>query len=295
VKRVKFFFPGNTRSFILDKAGAVLKRTEWLAGMANGIKLKGGEIRPGAEVAGVGESYIQLKDEERIDYDILIGADGPNSLIARYLGIKHKFLVASQCKVTFDTSNLDYLEFYLDKKFSPAGSWIFPKDKVINVGMQGDFEHLDAFLRYKGLDRNEVIEREAGVIPITGIQNLAHHNVALIGDSASMPNPASGGGLSPIIYASRILARNIRNLKNYEREIKEHPIAAPVLLKARHILLELTNKDLANIGNFLTGIEGGEIHSLSGINIIKYRSLVPKLENLLTLCKAMGISMCYGW
>jgi len=295
VKGAKLFYPGAAYSYI-HKEGVVLDRASWLKGMAKEIEIRGGHIRLNSEVVAIEEDSIRLKNGERIGYDILIGADGPNSCIARHLGIKHKFVVASQYKIAYDSSNMDYLEFYLDKRFSPVGySWIFPKDGVINVGVGDDFAHLNAFLRHKGLDGYEIIEREAGIIPVSGVQKLVQHNIALIGDSASMPNPFSLGGLAPIIYASQILVRNVNNLENYDREIRKHPIAAPVLLKARYTLLELTDKDLANIGSLLAKTRPGGVHFLSLVKIVRYPSLLPKLKRLIGMYRAMRISRDYGW
>lgn len=294
VEGAKLIYADGTYSY-LNKSSVTLDRTNWLKGMAQEVEARGGQIRLNSEVAAVGEHSIQLKNGERIDYGILIGADGPNSRIARHLGIKHQSIIASQYKLACDTSDMDYLEFYIDKRFSPSYSWIFPKDGVINVGVEGDFTQLDAFLRHKGLNGYKIIKREAGIIPASGIQKLVQHNIALIGDAAAMPNPFSGNGLTPIIYASQMLARHIRNLEDYESEVKKHPIAAPVLLKTRRVLLELTDKDVANLLSFLMESHRGKVKSPSVVRIIKYPSLMLKLKALISTYQALRISRNYGW
>ena len=295
VKGVKIYYCGGTISF-MNKAGvAVLNRTSWLKGMAKEIEIRGGQIRLASEVVAIQESSVQLKNGEKVDYDILIGADGPNSCVARHLGIKHKFVVASQYKVAFDTSNMDYLEFYHAKTPSPVYGWIFPKDGVMNIGVLGNLAQLDAFLRHKGVDNCQIVEREVGIIPISGIHKMVQNNIALIGDSASMPNPVSLGGLAPIIYASQILVANIENLENYEREVKKHPIAAPALLKARQALLALTKKDLTKIRSFLAETHRARTRWLYLVKIVKYPSLLLKLSRLVNICKAKNILINYGW
>jgi len=292
VKGVKLIYADGTYSY-MNKSSVTLDRTDWLKGMAQEIEARGGQIRLSSEVVAVGKHNVQLKNGEKIDYEILLGADGPNSRVARHLGIEHQFIIASQYKLTCDTSDMDYLEFYIDKRFSPSYSWIFPKDGVINVGVEGDVTQLDAFLKHKGLAGCKIIKREAGVIPASGIQKLVQDNIALIGDAAAMPNPFSGSGLTPIIYASRMLARHISNLEDYESEVKKHPIAAPTLLKTRRVLLELADKDVANLLSFLTGPHAGKVKSL--VRIIKYPSLMPKLKLLTHMYQAVRISMKYGW
>ena len=294
VKGAKLIYADGTCSY-MNKDSVTLNRTNWLKGMAQEIEARGGQIRLNSEVVAIEEDSVQLKNGERIDYQILIGADGPNSRIARHLGIKHQFAVASQYKMAYDASDMDYLEFYLDRRFSPDYSWIFPKDGIINVGVVGDFAQLDAFLRDKGLSGYQIINREAGIIPTSGIQKLVQHNIALIGDSASMPNPLSGGGLAPIVYASQMLTRHISNLEDYEREVKKREIAAPVLSKVRHMLLELADKDRINILSFLTEPHRGKTKLPSVVRILKHPSLMLKLKALISTYQALRISKNYGW
>jgi len=263
--------------------------------MAQEIEARGGQISLNSEVVALSENSIQLKNGERIDYEILIGADGPNFRIAKHLGVRHQFVAASQYKLACDTSDTEYLEFYIDRRFSPDYSWIFPKDGVINVGVEGDFNRLDAFLRHKGLSGYKITKREAGIIPASGIQKLFQHNIALIGDSASMVNPFSGAGLAPVVYAGLMLARNIPNLENYEREVKKHPIAATVLSKARHMLLKLADQDLVNLLSLLTEPQRGRVKYPSVVRILKYPSLILGLKALITTYRAVRICKNYGW
>lgn len=294
VKGVKLIYPDGTCSY-MNKSGVTLDRTNWLKGMAQAIEERGGQISLNSEVVAVNENSIELKNGERIDYEILIGADGPNSRIAKHLAVRHQFVAACQYKLAYDASDMDYLEFHIDRRFSPGYSWIFPKDGVINVGVEGDFDHLDAFLRHKGLDSYNITKREAGIIPASGIQKLVQHNIALIGDSAAMANPFSGGGLTPIVYAGQMLARNISNLENYEREVKKHPIASTVLSKARHMLLELADKDLVNLLTLLIEPHPGKARFCSIVRILKYPSLILELKALISAYQAVRISKDYGW
>ena len=295
VKGVKLIFP-NGASGHFDKESVVLDRTNWLRGMAKEVETKGTEIRLNSDVVAIEENSIRLKSGERIGYDTLIGADGPNSCLAKHLDVKHKFLVATQYKIAFDTSSMDYLEVYFDKRFSTSYSWIFPKDGIINVGVGSDFAHLDAFLRYKGLDNYKIIDKETGIIPCSGIQKLVERNMALIGDSASMPNPTSLGGLTPIIHASQALARHIDNLEDYESEIKNHPLADPALLKAGRSLTELNNEELANFGKLFAEVQQAGLSFSYAIKTAKnHPSLFPKIGKLRTMYKAGRIVMDYGW
>lgn len=294
VKGAKFIYTNGACSY-MNKISVTIDRTNWLKGIAQEVESRGGQIKLDTEVVAVHENSIQLKNGDRIGYEILIGADGPNSRIAKHLGVEKQFIVASQYKLAFDDSGTDFLEFYIDRRFSPDYSWIFPKDGIINVGTGGNFVALDAFLKYKGLDGCKILDKEAGVIPVSRIQKLVQHNIALIGDSASMVNLFSGAGLTPIIYAAQMLVRNISNLENYEREVKRHPMANPILSKSRQALSALSDKDLVNLLRLLTEPSYSKLKALFVTNITKYISLVLKLRTVVRTYKAIRISKTYGW
>ncbi len=295
VKGAKLIFPGGNFELI-DKQCAVLNRTEWLKGIAEELKQRGGKIRLNSEVVTVASDHVKLKNGEITGYDRLIGADGPKSSLTRYLRLSYDFIIASQYKINSDTSGMNHLEFYFDKRFSFGYAWIFPKEGMINVGVGGDFNHLNAFLQYKGLDKQRIIKKEAGLIPSSGISGkLVAGNIALIGDAAAMPNPSGSSGLAPIIQASQILKRNINHLKDYEREVKNHPMAHPILRQGALIMKSFTNQDLANIGKLFSGVKEGEGHAPYLTRVIKHPTLLPRLRKLWTVYKAGKMAMDYGW
>jgi digeranylgeranylglycerophospholipid reductase len=291
---VRVFFPGGSVDQ-LDIECAVLDRTGWLKGMAREIARRGAEIRLNSEVTGINAASVTLKSGEQLAFDTLIGADGPGSCVARHLGLKYETIVASQYRIVRDTRDMDYLEFYFDKRFSFGYAWIFPKEGVINVGAGGGFTQLDAFLRDKGLDRYEIIAREAGAIPASGIGKLVRGKIALIGDAASMPNPMTLGGLSPLVLASRLLAENLDNLTEYEKQVRKHPMASPILLRAGQALVDFNNDDLASVGEFLDGINKKWGRAPTPKRIARFPALLPKLGSLRTLYKAGRITLDYGW
>lgn len=294
VKGARLIFPGGSIDH-LDKECAVLNRTDWLRGMAQEVTLRGGEIRLNSKVIAIDGDSVRLKNGEDVSYDLLIGADGASSRLARYLGLKPDFIVASQYKIIYDTRGIDYLEFYFDKRFSFGYAWVFPKDGVINIGLGGNFAQLDAFLKYRGLDSHEIIRREAGIIPVSGIGRLVQGKIALIGDAASMPNPTGLSGLPPIIQASQILARNIDRLGDYESEVKSHPIASPTLVKGAKTMMSFTNQDLENIGRLFTTIKKGEGRYPKIRRVLCYPSLFLKLHKLRAAYKAGRMAMHYSW
>jgi flavin-dependent dehydrogenase len=189
---------------------------------------------------------------------------------------------------------MDYLQLYLDKRFSPSYSWIFPKDGVVNVGLEGDFGHLDSFLADRGLDRYQAMAKQAGIIPVSGVKKLVHHSIALIGDAAGMTNPISGSGLTPIAHAAELLARHIHDLHEYETRMARHPIADPVLPEARELLLQLADRHIASILKALTDSVSGRLGPLAKV-LMNRSFLALQPRTLIRIGQALRISMRYGW
>jgi len=291
VDGTEFLFPGGY-SFSSSIKGVVLDRNRWLNGMAEEFVRRGGIIKTGARVISIDEGMVFLKNGEKMTYDVLVGADGPFSIVGKHLGNSQEVLSSVQYKIECDTSDIDYMKLYFDKRFSPHYSWVFPKDKVLNVGLAGKFSQLDNFLNFLNF-KGKIIKKEAGVIPVSGVAHrIVGKNIALIGDAASMTNPLSGGGLAPIIYASSILADNIDNLQVYDREVKRHPIASSALVKAKNLLMKLNNKELEKMGKLVDGKAFEEMKFSDIWRMISHPLLIPKM---LTLGRGIVITMKWGW
>lgn len=169
------------------------------------------------------------------------------------MGLQQKTVSGVQYRVKFNAYatdfDKDYLEFYFDKRFSSIYSWVFPKKDTLNVGLIGKFNQLNAFLGFLGLSGYTILKKEAGAIPVSGVpKKIVDGNMTLMGDAASMTNPLSCGGLTPIIHASSLLARNIDNLEKYQKKIKKHPMAHPIFLKAKNTLENAKDDGLSRMG-----------------------------------------------
>ena len=292
VEGAKIFFPKDSCLSCYIK-GVVLNRNEWLNGMANEFVKRGGKLMTNARVSAINKKCVHLSNNEKIKYERLIGADGPSSIVRKYMGIKQEVICGVQYKVKCNTSDMHYLQFYFNKEFSSHYSWVFPKKDCLNVGLAGKFSQLDFFLNAIGFEKKDVIKKEAGAIPISGIPSkIVEGNIALIGDAASMTNPLSGGGLCPIIHAASILSENIDDLKKYEREIKKHPMAHSSLLKAKNVLVSLANKELTTIGELLDGKILGNFSFSDFPSFLKHPFLLPKI---LLLGRGASLAMKWGW
>ncbi len=287
VDGIKFIL--DEKSFYAKINGVVLNRQKWLEELANEFIGRGGKISFSNEVIKIDSRYIYTK-EDRIEYEICIGADGPLSVVRKYIGGDCLFEIGSEYEMKYKIEE-NYLEFYLSKKFSHHYAWIFPKKETINAGIIGKFSKLDNFLNELGID-GEIISKKAGIIPYGGAKRLVKNNVALVGDAACMANPFSLGGISPAIHAAKILAKNISDLKRYEKEIKAHPIMDSSLIKGKKALEKLKDEEMRMVFKRINGKEIREIKYKD----ISYLFLHPVATiKFYKIAKALLHSIKWGW
>jgi len=260
--------------------------------MADEFVRRGGELRTDARVDDVEKNAVVLGTGERIEYDVLVGADGPYSAIGKGMGISRGVLAGVQYKIEYDTSDMNDMKFYFDKRFSRHYAWVFPKKDMLNIGLAGKFSQLDNFVNFLGF-RGKVLAKEAGAIPVGGIpKRIVRGNVVLIGDAASMTNPLSGGGIAPIIHAAPILCRNIDRLDAYEREIKKHPMFGSVVLRAKDTLMRATNDDMEKMGKVVDGKVFEEMGFSDLLGALRYPALLLKM---IVIGRGMIPAMRWGW
>ncbi len=174
--------------------------------------------------------------------DLVIGADGPASLVASSLGLNmdvggqdiHK---CAQFFVYNENIVGNRLDFYFSEKFSPSAyAWVFPKgDGFANIGLGvllnmdlDPMELLKTFLNeiYPG---SKVIGWLRGVVPVGGYDlKIYADNLLVTGDAARLADPVSGGGIGPAILSGKIAGDvayealekgdlSEKFLKNYEK------------------------------------------------------------------------------
>lgn len=148
---------------------------------------------------------------------VIIGADGPKSTVGKWIArVNREFCIALQYKVPLITPS-DCAEFYFDHHFFGGYGWLFPKEKVANVGVAVRYDKktapypvrhlLDEFVK-KLHRKNEVKETPVsitgGLIPVGGPLNTVGENIILAGDAAGQTDPMTGGGIVQAIVCGKI-------------------------------------------------------------------------------------------
>lgn len=148
----------------------------------------------------------------KISSKIIVGADGPNSVVSSKFGNDFNYFNASQYLVKVDEiQEMDFVNLYAKEDLFPGFIWAIPVyDNIFRVGifsnesykkqvsvlnefLESDFQRI--IHESNHYDYN-VIERYAGKIPIFNNENLlTKERGIIIGDAASQVKPTSGGGL----------------------------------------------------------------------------------------------------
>jgi digeranylgeranylglycerophospholipid reductase len=176
--------------------------------------------------------------------DILIGADGANSTVAKLINkTKPKYCVGIQARVK-GTFNPSTYTVYFDNNISPGFfAWTVPETKTTaRVGLKGTSTHFETFLKKHNFTK---LEMQAGPIPIYNPNYTTEkHNIFLIGDAATQVKATTAGGIIPGMKAAKCLAQAIKTNQNYTKLWKKTVGKDLWLhLKIRHALNKFSNND----------------------------------------------------
>lgn len=164
------------------------------------------------------------KEEKNIKSKVIVGADGPLSLVSSVIGNDFNYYCASQYLVEVDNiEEMSFVDLYAYEDLFPGFIWVIPAyENIFRIGLfsTNDYkrqnEILDYFLEndFK-YDDYKVIEKYKGKIPIYNKENRLFENRALvIGDAAAQVKPTTGGGLQIGFQTVQIAKKAITNALN---------------------------------------------------------------------------------
>ena len=202
-------------------------------------------IKDGDNVAGV-EGVNSDGQLEQIEAPIIMGADGPNSIVSRKMDLYEMDMkntaVALRCYYKGVEGLTNQIELHYLEEVNPGYFWLFPAGNGtanIGIGLSKDEakkkdrnlrDILDQVInsdRFKGRFKNaEAMEKPVGWnLPLGRIKRANHGNgYMLLGDAAGLVDPFTGEGIGNAMvsgmYASRVASKAIK-LNNYKDAIFE--------------------------------------------------------------------------
>lgn len=301
---------GKMIDFFHPDAGFVLSRPRFEQGLADRAVSYGADVLTGTEAIGVekidkfrvvGVHLQQNGAKLSVGCEVLIAADGVESMIARWAGLDTTLSVDhvdSAAQFLFGgVPDLDptCLEFYFDTDLAPGGyAWVFPKGNgTANVGIaiapvvakgRKANRMLAEFMRFRfGSASPEPLNKSVGGIPeFCGRKFMLRGNVMVTGDAARLVDSVTGAGIANALWSGRLAANaavtylkdgrgNLDLLKEYPRNwMAARGREMRYFLWARGILLRMTNSDFDDVVGFLGTVYNGQtITAINPIHVIK--------------------------
>jgi len=224
--------PDGTEAVIeFDDAGYVLERRIFDYALAKTAAEAGADILSRAYVNGLlfeddkvcGVKYEFRGEQKELRAKVVIGADGVESRIGRWAGLRTftDFRDMECCtQITASNINADAntLYFYFGENYAPGGYfWIFPKgNNTANIGLgvsgmvgkkRSALSYLNNFMS-NNYPEAPILTSIAGGVPSTiTLGKISSPGIMLAGDAARQVNPLSGGGIASGMIGGSIAGR----------------------------------------------------------------------------------------
>ena len=198
--------------------GLMIDRAKFDRDLAARAKAAGADCRFGIIVRGFAQSgAATLSDGTVVAPRVVIGADGPRSVVARAVGEQTSEIVETrQIRVRLSQPH-DATDVFLSVGIPGGYAWLFPSGDQANLGigvapgwrrlLKPLLEGLHKRLIWEGRVGAEVLGCTGGAIPVGGLRRLATRLgqavVLLAGDAAGMANPVTGAGISSAVISGR--------------------------------------------------------------------------------------------
>jgi flavin-dependent dehydrogenase len=185
--------------------------------------------------------------------DILVGADGASSAVAKAISYDGHFPTALlQARVAFSGEGTsDTCQVWFDPDYTKYFFWSIPEcAKFSTVGLIADDDRqarvgLEAFLKERGLKPLEFQEAKVPLYRWSGLRGgeSRRRGVFLVGDAAAQVKVTTVGGVVTGLYGAKMLARAILNGEDYQRQIRGLKLELGLHLLIRTILNRFINED----------------------------------------------------
>ena len=227
---------------------------------------------------------------KKVKTDILLGADGPLSQVAKTAGLynNRKFFIGIQATVQGKFDSKKY-QTYFGSVAPGFFAWIVPESSTIaRIGLatrKNTRAYFEKFIKNKG----KVIALQSGIIPIYDKnQKVQKNNIYLAGDAATFCKATTGGGLVPGLKSANILADCIISSKNYASALKKVRLQLSLHNLIRSTLDRFSSQDYNKL---VASLQNPKIAStLRNHNRDSALTLIPKL--LLAEPRLLYFSKC---
>lgn len=207
---------------------------QWMAAKA---ARSGATIMTGTHVTAIGEKEV-IAGSARFTYDFLVGADGSNSLVRRYLQIPAVHIGAGVQYLV--PGHFDEMVWHLDPdQFATGYAWIFPHKNCASVGAYANRadmppkvlqEKLHHWMAEHGMNTVGLKARAATIN--FDYRGFRFGNRLLVGDAAGLASGLTGEGIYSAVCSGEAAARTI-----IDPDHRDQKLARLIKKHRRHSLL----------------------------------------------------------
>ncbi len=203
----------------------VINREIFDKGIVEKARESGAELLLGSRVVSIKKDegfvchYCVNKQKSILQGRLLIGADGPHSIVRRSFDFPSPFEYIRCIGAEVSNISIDpgYVEIFFNTRIAPGFfAWIIPTNSEgtearIGLGVVQKFSNslkkcFKNFISCAKLDNAIVESMSGGSIPLGGLNRTTQEGVMLVGDAAAQVKPTSGGGLFPGLSCAQICA-----------------------------------------------------------------------------------------
>ncbi len=321
INDVKLYSPSGLEVKLgTDEIGYILNRKMFDSGLAELAARAGTEIITKAYVNGLlledgkvtGVRVRTLGKEFQVKAGIVIGADGVESRVGRWAGIKtwEKLKDMESCaQVTAQNIDVqqDAIHLYFSNTRAPKGYlWVFPKGNGlanVGLGISGEAARYKSALQYlfeflhSNFPQASIITTVAGGVPCAREpERIVADGLMLAGDAARQVNPVSGGGIVTGMIAGKIAGQvagqAIIEGKTSEKRLAEYPHLwqkaegkkNKVFYKLKEFVYNMSDEDLDDTASIALQVptEKRTIAQLFKTALVRKPSLILEAIKVLT-------------
>lgn len=303
--------------FYAGQKGYSIMRDKFDQWIVNGAFANGAELMLRTRATSVKRKeniWRVFTKKGEFDGRLLIGADGPSSNVASWLGLlkSRVYFRAMEYKFPakdFDFQEKEWLSFFMGAGWNKGYAWVFPRDDEWNIGVTGfgkTPESMKKFVKMLKLDKNSRTQETAGLVPRRyNLSSITKEGVMIVGDAAGTTNPVFGGGIHAALSSGRIAGETgVKVLENenpsltmeYVMRMGREPYMRQLLHKCADHLQNWTDEDWNFLGWMMEGKDWSEVSlSKSMLRILRKPKYLIRGREFLLIRKAMHINLKYGW